>query len=104
MGVGGAQAIVEGFSCLALVFMEMRSMVMVMPMIVVGMAVDRAVGMHVFMHMLVIVGMVMVMFVAFDSGFALAASAYRAHVYLSKNYSTSRSLTRISVPPVACTW
>jgi len=54
--------------------------------------VDRAVGvsMDVFVHF------------AFDPDFALPTAAGRAHAHSPQ--STSSSLTRISVPPVTCTW
>lgn len=106
MGMGGAQAVME----VTLVLMEVGPMVMGVCMIVVGVAVDRAIRVgvfvHVFMGVIMIVGMIVPMGVVmtFDPGFTFAAAAYRAHVRLSEIYSTSRSLTRISVPPVACTW
>jgi hypothetical protein len=104
VGVSRAQAVVQG----TLVFVEMGPMVVVMGvfMVVVGVAVHGAIGVHVFMHMLMVmsVGVVVMVFVALDGGFTLAAAAYRAHVCFSENYSTNKSLTRISVPPVACTW
>ena len=48
---------------------------------------------------------VLVLMSALDLRFALAAAANCARALIhSSGYSTSSSLTRISVPPVACNW
>jgi hypothetical protein len=81
------------------VLMGMRMIVrMVMTMIVrvwviMHMAENLAVGTDMF---------VLLMVLSFDMNFARSASACRTHD--ESSYSTSNSLTRISVPPVACTW
>lgn len=128
---GVVVVIVAGVLVPVLVFMGM-GVFMFMGMAVHG-TVRVAVSMLVLVAMdvlmavwvLMVVGMGMI--VAFDLGFTLAAAADSTHACsllrkrcgigngcsltpaLSrwervKNYSTSKSLTRISVPPVACTW
>lgn len=115
MGMGGAQAVVQ-IPFMGVVVGDARLVQMAVDMIVIRMdvavgvgvpvAVDSPVGvdMLVVMVMEVVVGMFVGVIVALDPGFAFTASAYRAHVRFSEIYSTSRSLTRISVPPVAWTW
>lgn len=82
-----------------------------MPVVVVvgmGVGMHGAVGVPVLVHvpMRRVVGMIVpvLMGMTLDRGLALATSADCTHGFDSRIYSTSRSLTRISVPPVACTW
>jgi hypothetical protein len=88
------------------VFMQTIMIVIVSAMTVavrVGVAVHRAIRMDVFVGVWMTVIMRMIMVMTFDLCFTLAAAANGTHSS-SFPYSTSRSLTRISVPPVACTW
>ena len=103
--------VVAGMAMFVAVLMAMAVAVLV------GVAVHGAVGVGVLMvvdvemvvvmgvGMAVIVGMLvsMLMLVAFDLGFTLAAAADGTHSQTPENYSTNKSFTRISVPPVACT-
>ncbi|TSE24561.1 hypothetical protein Taqua_01495 [Tepidimonas aquatica] len=101
--------VVMGFAAGMQVLMDVSMVGVVVAMGVrVSVAMHGAVSVYMFMGvivwMIMAVAMIMVGVMTLDPGFAFAAAAYRAHVRLSENYSTSMSLTRISVPPVAWTW
>jgi branched-subunit amino acid ABC-type transport system permease component len=67
--------------------------------------VSMLVSVRVAMHRPVLVHMAVLMAVTLDFHFPRTAAANRTHRLVScSTYSISISLTRISVPPVGCTW